>query len=56
VITRLWSWLWLVECNNYLLNTELALLAISMMAINGLGNEAYITASGLHGAWRCFDV
>jgi hypothetical protein len=27
---------------------ELALLAISMMVINILGNEAYIIASGLH--------
>jgi hypothetical protein len=30
-------------------NTGLALLAISMMVINVLGNEAYIIASGLHG-------
>jgi hypothetical protein len=49
-------------CNNALLfvalvylaylllsTTELALLAISMMAINVLENEAYIIASRLHG-------
>jgi hypothetical protein len=29
-------------------NAELALLAISMMVINVLGKEAYITALGLH--------
>jgi hypothetical protein len=29
---------------------ELALLAISMMVINVLGNEAYTIASGLHEA------
>jgi hypothetical protein len=32
-----------------LLNTELALLAILMMVINVLGNEAYILDLGLHG-------
>jgi hypothetical protein len=32
-----------------LLNTELALLTISTMVINVLGNEVYIIASGLHG-------
>jgi hypothetical protein len=30
-------------------NTELALLGILTMAVNILGNEAYIIASGLHG-------
>jgi hypothetical protein len=30
-------------------NTELALLVISMMVINVLGNEAYIIALGLRG-------
>jgi hypothetical protein len=30
-------------------NTELALLAILMMVINVLGNEAYIIASGSYG-------
>jgi hypothetical protein len=30
-------------------NIELALLAISMMVINILGNEAYTVALGLHG-------
>jgi hypothetical protein len=32
-----------------LLNTELALLVISMMVINVLGNEAYIIATWLYG-------
>jgi hypothetical protein len=31
------------------LNTELALLAISIVVTNDLGKEAYISFSGLHG-------
>jgi hypothetical protein len=46
---RLHSWLWLTVRSSLLSNTELALLAISTMVINVLGNEAYITASELHG-------
>jgi hypothetical protein len=49
MIMHLRSWLWLAQRNNYLSSTELALLAISVMTINVLGNNAYITASGLHG-------
>jgi hypothetical protein len=46
-IMRLHSWLWLT-CITVLSNTVLELLAILMIVMNILGNEAYITASGLH--------
>jgi hypothetical protein len=49
VIMCLRSWLWLAERNSYLSNMELALLVISTMVINILGNEAYIIASTLRG-------